>query len=91
LARQNVVFGPAELVEIKGEPNYDPIAGTGLEYVSNTTANIFRFGGEHYILLSGCWFKLATLDGPLTLTFVTAADIPPTLRRFLRIIPKPQC
>ena len=82
----HVVFGPTELVEIKGGPNYDPIAGTGLEYVSNTTANIFRFGGEHYILLSGRWFKLATLDGPLT--FVTAADIPPDFTKIPTDNPK---
>jgi hypothetical protein len=82
----HVVFGPAELVEIKGEPNYHPIAGTGLEYVSNTTANIFRLAGEHYILLSGRWFKLATLDGPLT--FVTAADIPPDFTKIPTDNPK---
>jgi AAA+ superfamily predicted ATPase len=52
--------------------------------------NVIIAAMNHADLLD-CWFKLATLDGPLTLTFVTAADIPPTLRRFLRIIPKPQC
>jgi hypothetical protein len=30
----HVVFGPAELIEIKGEPRYDAIVGTGLEYVA---------------------------------------------------------
>jgi hypothetical protein len=43
--------------------------------VSNTNGNIFRLGGEHYILLSGRWFKDATFDGPWA--FVTAADMPP--------------
>src|SRR5262249_46016176 len=52
-----VVFGPAELIEIKGEPSYNAIAGTGLEYVSNTTGNIFRLSGEYYLLISGRWFK----------------------------------
>src|SRR4029077_483221 len=70
----HVVFGPAELIETKGEPKYDLITSTSLEYVSNTNGNIFRLGGEHYILLSGRWFKDATLDGPWT--FVTAADMP---------------
>ena len=32
-----VVYGPAELVETKGEPNYQPIPGTALEYVVNTS------------------------------------------------------
>jgi hypothetical protein len=67
-------FGPAELIETKGEPKYSPIAGTGLEYVSNTNGNIFRLGGQQYILLSGRWFKSAKLDGPWA--FVTAADMP---------------
>jgi hypothetical protein len=69
-----VAFGPTELIESKGEPTYKLIPGTGLEYVSNTNGNIFRLGGQHYILLSGRWFKAATLDGPWT--FVTAADMP---------------
>jgi hypothetical protein len=69
----HVVFGPAELIETKGEAKYNLIAGTGLEYVSNTNGNIFRLGGEHYVLISGRWFKGATLDGPWT--FVTMADM----------------
>jgi hypothetical protein len=70
----HVVFGPAELIEIKGEPKYSPIAGTGLEYVSNTNGNIFQLAGRQYLLLSGRWFTSATLDGPWT--FVTPADMP---------------
>jgi hypothetical protein len=69
-----VVFGPAELIETQGEPKFNLIPGTGLEYAVNTTGNIFRLGGEHYILISGRWFKGATLDGPWT--FVSATDMP---------------
>jgi len=70
----HVAFGPTELIEAKGEPKYDHIAGTGLEYVSNTNGNIFKLGSEHYILVSGRWFRCATLDGPWT--FVTAGEMP---------------
>lgn len=71
-----VVFEPAEMIEIKGEPTYEAIPTTGLKYVVNTNGNIFRLGeGEYYILLSGRWFKGTALDGPWT--FVTAADMPP--------------
>lgn len=59
-----VAFEPAELIESKGEPQYGRIPGTDLEYVNNTTGNIFRFNGEHYILISGRWFKGASLAGP---------------------------
>jgi hypothetical protein len=70
-----VVFAPAELIETKGEPKYNLIPGTGLEYVINTSGNIFRFSSEYYILISGRWFKGTTLDGPWT--FVNATDMPP--------------
>jgi hypothetical protein len=75
----HVAFGPAELIETKGDPKYERIAGTDLEYVSNTNGYIFRLGAEHYILLSGRWFKAATFDGPWT--FVTAAAMPPEFHK----------
>src|SRR6266699_946412 len=71
-----VVFEPTEMIESKGEPTYNLIPGTGLQYVVNTNGNIFRLGdNEYYLLISGRWFKSGTLDGPWT--FVTAADMPP--------------
>jgi len=82
----HVVFGPAELVETQGEPKYQLIAGTGLECVSNTNGNIFRLGGEHYILISGRWFKGASLGGPWT--FVTAEDMPPDFAKIPTNNPK---
>src|SRR5262249_4656369 len=69
-----VVYGPEELIETKGEPKYEQISGTGLEYVANTTGNIFRLNGEYYILISGRWFKGAALDGPWT--FVSSTEMP---------------
>jgi hypothetical protein len=36
-----VVFEPAELIETKSEPKYSLIPGTGLEYVIDTSGNIF--------------------------------------------------
>ena len=57
------VFGPAELIETKGDPQYNLIPGTGLEYVTNTSGYIFRLNGEYYVLLAGRWFKGATLNG----------------------------
>src|SRR5438034_5686134 len=64
------------MIESKGEPTYNLIPGTGLQYVVNTNGNIFRLGdNEYYLLISGRWFKSGTLDG--SWTFVTAADMPP--------------
>jgi hypothetical protein len=60
---------PAELLATQGEPQYTPIAGTNLLYVSNTENNIFMdtSSQEYYALLSGRWFKTKALaDGPWT-------------------------
>jgi len=46
-----------------GRCGSNAIVGTGLEYVSKTTGNIFRLNGEYYILISGRRFKGATPDG----------------------------
>jgi len=82
----HVAFGPTELIETKGEPQYTNIAGTGLQYVSNTSGNIFKLGDEHYILVSGRWFKGATLDEPWT--FLTAEDMPPDFAKIPTDNPK---
>lgn len=58
---------PAELLAIEGEPQYTPIKGTNLLYVSNTESNIFMDTGtqEYYALFSGRWFKTKSLgEGP---------------------------
>lgn len=81
-----VVFGPAEMIETKGEPKYDPISVTQLEYVSNTSGNIFRLGAEYYVLISGRWFQSSSLDGPWT--FVAAANMPPDFSKIPADSPK---
>jgi hypothetical protein len=70
-----VEFGPAELIETKGDPQYKPIPGTGLEYADNTNGNIFRLGSQYYILISGRWFRGDSLQGPWT--FVSGSELPP--------------
>jgi hypothetical protein len=81
-----VVYGPTEMIEVDGEPKYEPITGTHLEYVSNSTGNIFRLAGDHYLLISGRWFKAGSLDGPWT--FVNAADMPPDFSKIPADSPK---
>jgi hypothetical protein len=61
-----VSTAPAELLVTDGDPQYTPIAGTNLLFVSNTESNIFMDTGsqEYYTLLSGRWFKSKSLkDG----------------------------
>jgi hypothetical protein len=58
---------PAELLVTQGDPQYTPITGTNLLFVSNTESNIFMDTGsqEYYTLLSGRWFMSKSLkDGP---------------------------
>jgi hypothetical protein len=81
-----VVFGPTELIETKGEPQYKSIPGTGLEYAENTNGNLFRLSGEYYILVSGRWFRAASLDGPWT--FVGGTELPPDFAKIPQDNPK---
>jgi hypothetical protein len=70
----HVVYSPAELIETKGEPKYTQLANTGIEYVENTNATLLRSKGEHYVLISGRWFRSASLAGPWD--FVSGQSIP---------------
>jgi hypothetical protein len=67
---------PAEIIVTVGPPKFVPVAGTSLQYVSNTDAALFLdpAGGRFYYLVSGRWFSAAGLDGPWT--FATP-DLPP--------------
>jgi hypothetical protein len=72
-----VSLGPAELLETDGPPQFESIQEVRLEYVKNTTANIFRdpATSEYYILLAGRWFKSKSLEsGPWT--FVDGKNLP---------------
>ncbi len=57
---------PAELIVTEGEPNFVPLEGTKLLYVSNTSANVFEEmrGQKLYVLASGRWFRAPSKDGP---------------------------
>ena len=72
-----VATEPAELLVIDGTPNYTPLQGTNLLYVSNTTGQIFKrtVDQKTYVLLSGRWYAAPSLEGPWT--FVPGAQLPP--------------
>jgi hypothetical protein len=57
---------PAFLVVIDGPSRFVRLAGTSLEYISNTTAKVFRepTDQELYVLVSGNWYRAWTPDGP---------------------------
>ena len=72
---------PAELIQIRGIPNYEPVANTQLLWVSNTESDLFRVGkdGAFFYLVTGRWFSAPSLTGPWT--FAT-----PTLPEAFKII-----
>jgi hypothetical protein len=72
-----VTLVPTELLMTEGPPQYEKIAEATLEYVKNTTANIFRdpATSDYYILLAGRWFQSKSLEGG-TWKFVNGKDLP---------------
>jgi hypothetical protein len=61
-----VATEPTELVVFDGPAQWQSIPGTALEFVENTSGNVFRLPatGVHYVLLSGRWFEAPQLAGP---------------------------
>lgn len=72
-----VSTGPAELLQTDGPPDFQPVGGTSLLDVTNTTGDIFMDTSNqtYYVLVSGRWFSGPSLTaGPWT--FVDAKDLP---------------
>ena len=56
------------MIEFSGAPVYAKILGTQLTYATNTKSAVFVQTNEqkYYFLVSGRWFRSASLDGPWT-------------------------
>ena len=67
---------PAEILVTEGAPQWQPIADSGLLYVSNTSANIFQLKATAtmYVLVSGRWFTAPAMSGPWA--YVPSAQLP---------------
>jgi hypothetical protein len=61
-----VAIEPTELISSNGKPEYTPISGTDLLYMSNTDSDVLMHIGsqQHYVLLAGRWYTSAKLEGP---------------------------
>lgn len=80
---------PAELISITGEPQFVPIADTGLSYIANTAADVFVNGGTNhiwYVLISGRWFTAPSSNGPWH--YIAANTLPPGFARIPEDNPK---
>ena len=84
-----VTLVPTELLMTEGPPHYEMIAEATLEYIKNTTANIFRdpATSNYYILLAGRWFQSKSLEGG-TWKFVNGKDLPAGFARIPENSPK---
>ncbi|MDR9753690.1 autotransporter [Pseudomonas sp. SZMC_28357] len=65
-----IATAPNELLVTDGPAQWQPIQGTQLLYVSNTTGHIFKQIGDQnsYVLISGRWFRASDMNGPWTFT-----------------------
>lgn len=67
---------PAELIATNGTPDYTPLPGTRLMYVSNPPMPLFLdlVDSNYYFMVSGRWFRAPDVNGPWT---AASTDLPP--------------
>ncbi len=68
---------PAELLQSDGEPDFSPVEGTTILYMTNTADDILMNieTQEYFILVSGRWYRSKSIkDGPWT--FVEPDQVP---------------
>ena len=63
-----VATKPTELLQSNGDPQFSPIPGTQLLYMSNSPNDIFNHlaSQQYFVLISGRWFASKSLNGPWT-------------------------
>ncbi|RLB87654.1 MAG: hypothetical protein DRH26_15185, partial [Deltaproteobacteria bacterium] len=71
-----VVTEPTELISCTGDPEFTPISGTELLYISNTESDVLLHltSQSYYILLAGRWFTSNSMEGPWK--YVTVDKLP---------------
>jgi hypothetical protein len=80
---------PAELILTSGSPEFTPIAGTNLLYVTNSGDDIFMdtSNSEYYILVAGRWFSSTSIqNGPWN--YISASNLPPDFAKIPAYSPK---
>ncbi len=53
-------------VQYAGDPKFEPIKGTSMEYAANTSDKIIKVGDVYYLCLQGVWFMSPNPAGPWT-------------------------
>lgn len=59
---------PSELIQSDGEPDFAPVEGTKLLYMTNTDNDVFMTieNQQYFVLLSGRWYNSTSMNGPWT-------------------------
>jgi hypothetical protein len=55
-------------VEYAGEPKFEPIPGTDLQYAVNTGQTVFKEGTTYYAVNQGVWYEADSPNGPWQVT-----------------------
>jgi hypothetical protein len=77
-----VTLEPADLIVSDGAPQYAPIAGTNLLYMTNTEGDVIMDIGsqQYYVLLAGRWYTGGSLTGDRW-SYVRPNDLPADFAR----------
>jgi hypothetical protein len=68
--------GRADLtVEYDGEPRFEAIEGTGMEYALNTSDSVLRIDGEFWLCREGVWYQGPSAKGPWTVATHRPDDV----------------
>jgi hypothetical protein len=68
--------GPTFTPEFDGAPQWQPVAGTPLRYVTNSKVPVIEVNpGAYYAVTGGVWFTSTALTGP----WVVATAVPPVV------------
>jgi hypothetical protein len=59
-------------VAYAGDPKFEPIKGTSIEYATNTADKVIKVGDIYYLCLQGVWFMSPNATGPWT----TCSSVP---------------
>src|SRR5206468_7834522 len=71
---------PMELISIFGKPQYAPLVGDELLYVTNTESDVVREVSTQrlYVLIAGRWYRASSERGPWT--FVRGDQLPASFK-----------
>ncbi|HZS17331.1 MAG TPA: hypothetical protein VFA51_05295, partial [Candidatus Udaeobacter sp.] len=51
-------------VDYVGDPKFEPIKGTSMEYATNTADKVIKVADNYYLCLQGVWFMSSSPQGP---------------------------